>query len=731
MRKRLLALALSASLAAGFATPAWAAEGLFHYSNDCSVGSTQAADEAYEDVNGVWYTKVVPAEEDESWNSEYFAWSGNPDDNNNKDGPQKVFSVDFSDAKQTSFLNIEFDFRFGAESGGFTLKDKHSDSSMISRGNLGVVVRMSSGKLAVEKVSGGASITIDPDAWYHITLRGYSLGKEGSGLCYYSLYIQEYDGSGQLIGELQTFKEGFPARQDKTAPNRLMFTETANVDNLEISEVPVGSVILTTKDNITSIEVGEELQLTAQALTAENEPMPNAATYNLTSTVEDGKVKVTTAGLLMVDSDAAPQTVTVKATAGVVESNEVTIQITEPSGPAPEPNPEPGDDFDKENPDYLKGGNYYYNDCSTDGVTGALLVADTKSPNGTLYYKTNPANDSSTTFDIDYGAGMTGFTVLQADVRFDANGAGFTIRNKASTKGDYNTHVQRQDDKNGTPKLVIEKGATYMTIDPKTWYQITLRGAYGTDGPVDMYVQAYGEDGKLAGEAQKFENVVKRNNKDHNRFMIDTGTSIDNVRVYQVAPGDVALTAEGGVAELAANSTLQFSSTILTTKGEAMPSGSGMVKYEVYDKDSGRKHTDDDIVITADGLLKVRGNAPEQTIEIRATSKAARTATGSYALNITPVDVPMLELKNVGFNSLEDPTRLVNVTGVLNYVPEEDLVFVAAIYDATGILKTCYAREVPADEIDPDAPLSINFNGNLPADFNPNSDQIKIYTWTR
>lgn len=731
MKKRLLALALTACLAVGCASPTWAADGLFSYSNDCSAGSTQESDEAFTAVDGVWYAR---SETDETWDSDYLVWSGNLD--NNDRGAAEVFAVDFSSSKRTTFLNIEFDIRFGGEDGGFKLKNTHSTPSMVSRGDDTITANMKGGKLVLDARS-GADISLEADGWYRVTIRGFCLGNKDAvpGNSAYSLGIQAYEANGEL-GAMQMYSESFTSRSSKGAPTRLMFTKHVSVDNIAVDEVAVDSVSLAATEGAATVKAGETLQFIAQPLTNQNEPMPNAVAYALTGSTDDKVTINASSGLLTAAADAEDQTVTVTATSGGVTSAGVAIDVTTsntPIDPPPEEpddsKPEPGDSFNKA--EVAKGGLYYYDDCTNEGQIGAVVVKDGKSPNGTPYYKMDPEIDASTTaFSIDYSPGkdLGTFCVWQADIRFDENHSGFTPKNQTGTKGNLSTCVRRHDE-GGKSYLAVQTGGssykTYMEIDTTTWYQITMRGFFGSDGArIDLYAQAYDDQGNLVGEPQKFDNVNRRNDKAVKRIVMERGTSIDNVRVYEVAPGTLEITAKDGVTKLNAGNTLPFSATLFTARNEAMPSSASMVKYELYQNET--QYFGDDASISEEGVLSVEGFAADQTLTVRASSKTAAGVYDDWDVEIA--SVAMLELKTVGFN--KDYTRLVNVTGTLNYIPDDDLAFLIAIYDETGVLKTCFTKQLAVEEMDTGV-LTINFNGALPGDFDQNSDQIKIYTWTR
>lgn len=704
IRKKVLALSMAAALTLGCTSTAWAADSRLDYSNDGS------------DASNGRYVKVTDA--DSTWSTSYYQWNGE----NDADG-KSGFAVDFSEEQKSSFLNIEFDLRFGQEGGGFELREADKNRDRMYGGDPAIQASVTDGKLVLQRVSGGAEVAIDPAAWYHVTIRGYSLGDQTAGNSYYSLYLQSYQ-DGVLTGERQTFAEGFASRSNKAKPDRLVFTGDASADNIHVTEVPVSSVRLDTAEDKTEITAGEMLQLTGTALTEYNEPMPDAVTYALSGSTDD-KVHINDTGLLTSDADAADQTVTVTATSGGVTSDELKITVNasdDPVNPGEDNSkPEPGDPFDKEHSDWLQGSTYFYDNCAAEDRTGALLIKDGQSPNGTPYYRTDPSNSSDTLFEFNWGRELSSFTVWQADIRFETDGAGFTLRNKSGTSGNFNTHLYRS----GTT-LAVEKGASYdANVDADTWYQITLRGTYGVDdGQVDLYVQAYDSNGQLTGEIQKFENIYRRNDRATNRMVIDKGVSIDNVRVYEVAPSEVKLSAEGDKTEIPAASTLQFTGKLFTAKGEAMPSSSSAFMYELYQ--DGEKIFPDDISIGEDGLLTVLGSTPEQTITVRATSKTDAALYDEWDVHITPVE--MLQIQTIGFN--EEYTRLVNLSGTMNYVPDEDLAFVIAVYDQNGALKDSHAKQLSAEEADV-GEFTVNVNWDLPADFDQEQDQIRIYIWTR
>lgn len=399
----------------------------------------------------------------------------------------------------------------------------------------------------------------------------------------------------------------------------------------------------------------------------------------------------------------------------------------------------------------VEGGLYYYNDAEVEilgttttditEVTGADLIEDGDSPDGSAYFKSNTGGNPGLNFEFTTSdsAVISDFCVWEMDIRFDDNLSGFTPKNQAVSKvGNLGTCVRRKDEGGKSYLAIQTSGSAYSKlkeISPDSWYRIALRGFYGkpkssgdiqpVEGSfIDLYIAEYDENGML-GEVEKFENVNRRNDTWPRRLYAENGTSIDNVLVYAVAPGKVEISALNNPAEIFAKNTLQFTTKILTSTDEAMPVVENGVRYEVYRSDGSLLL--DGVTVSDTGLMTVAGDVAEQDIKIRAISRLADSAYGEYGIHIKAIDSVVIE--KLGFN--EDFSQIVNITANINQEFETGIVFIVSVYDQNGVMKKSYSKALEADDIDTSKVMKININGDLPTDFNKDTDTIKVFVWEK
>ena len=133
-------------------------------------------------------------------------------------------------------------------------------------------------------------------------------------------------------------------------------------------------------------------------------------------------------------------------------------------------------------------------------ITGDKVVAATienGAPDGTKYIKTgsygnNKYGEYCLESECAYPANTKADVMISLDVRFDADGAGFTPEDKGDSKV-AGAVVLR----NGTIQMQKGSGAndytdTKIKADSSTWYHIALVGRYSaSNANVDMYVWKY------------------------------------------------------------------------------------------------------------------------------------------------------------------------------------------------------------------------------------------------
>lgn len=286
----------------------------------------------------------------------------------------------------------------------------------------------------------------------------------------------------------------------------------------------------------------------------------------------------------------------------------------------------------------------YENDCNT-AMTNLVLSTDT-APDGTAYY-------TSESYEVKTGAGCpigglgensTADLMWEADVKFNADGAGITPYSKDN--GKLGTCVRRHDD-GGKSYISVQKGSSsfdnYAEIDTTKWYHIVLIGRFSApDAKTDMIVYQYdGSEKTLVG---KYENVNQRNMSANNNagaehMNVHLNTSIDNVRIVKL--GADKLDVASDASEIKAGNTMPFTYSA-TRLGQYITKPA--VTWSVYNADNTAPLNDENITI-ADGVLNVGLNASAQTITVRIDTESGISAT--KAINVSAIDI-----SNVKFDAL-------------------------------------------------------------------------------
>ena len=272
-------------------------------------------------------------------------------------------------------------------------------------------------------------------------------------------------------------------------------------------------------------------------------------------------------------------------------------------------------------------------------ITGDKVVAatiETGAPDGTKYIKTgsygnNKYGEYCLESECAYPANTKADVMLSLDVRFDADGAGFTPEDNGDKKV-AGAVVFR----NGT--IQMQRGGkdytdTKIGADTNTWYHIALVGRYSAaDANVDMYVWKYNSDGtktfvqKVTG--MPLRNMAASNGNGVSHLNILANTSVDNIALYNLGADTISLDS--------LSDTIKAGETMLFTYGATRLDQyitAPAVTWAVYNEANDAVLNDENITISESGLLTIGANASKQKITVRATA-----ANGVYASKTIDVD---------------------------------------------------------------------------------------------
>lgn len=277
-------------------------------------------------------------------------------------------------------------------------------------------------------------------------------------------------------------------------------------------------------------------------------------------------------------------------------------------------------------------------------ITGDKVVAATienGAPDGTKYIKTgsygnNKYGEYCLESECAYPANTKADVMISLDVRFDADGAGFTPEDKGDSKV-AGAVVLR----NGTIQMQKGSGAndytdTKIKADSSTWYHIALVGRYSaSNANVDMYVWKYNANGtktfvqKVEGMPLRNLSQSKENGVSHLNILANT--SFDNVALYNLGADKLALNSPNKTIKAGETMLFTYSATRLDQYITAPA-----VTWSIYNEANNEVLNDENITISDGGLLTIGANASKQKITVRAT--AANGVYASKAIDVDAVD---------------------------------------------------------------------------------------------
>lgn len=356
-----------------------------------------------------------------------------------------------------------------------------------------------------------------------------------------------------------------------------------------------------------------------------------------------------------------------------------------------------------------------------DGELDRLLTADNceapkanaelvESIDGTHAYKATAgyqtANISETASDI----------VVEMDIRFDAEGAGF----QPAKSGKLNTCVVYH---NGG--LCVQTGGSAYTtlagnISMDDWFHITL--IRKKDAYAHIVFEKYDEDGNLT-PVGTYKDVNQRNNEATAFVNINANTTYDNIRVLTPNPTDVTISTDAET--VFAGRSIKASSAILWNGLEMKNPDASTFEYRIYDADDELMLTDGLVTVNGEGLINVDAMANAQDYHVRAVIKTS----GKYAskkFTVTSSDI--ITINKLGANL--DETRLVRLFVTKNFYYTDELTFLVKIVDERGNLVDIYTKQMYGDSLKT-GNNTVSLDYDLPENFDKTKHTVKVYAFTK
>ena len=268
---------------------------------------------------------------------------------------------------------------------------------------------------------------------------------------------------------------------------------------------------------------------------------------------------------------------------------------------------------------------------------GATLETE-GAPDGSSYIVSGDA-------DIDglcsIGADSMADMLWEGDIFMNEEGAGFSIRNKANN---YGTCIHMN---NG--QFAIQTGGSsytrYAAVPVDKWLHVELKGRYSApDARIDMTVYYYNDDGTRTlvdtYPAVNLRNLSANNKAGAMDITVHAHTSVDNLRATLL--GADAINIVDYPESIKGGNTSQITYGA-TRQGEYITSPA--VTWSVYNSDNSAPLEDENVTISATGLLNVGLNAASQTVYVRATAES-----GVYGS--VPVQIEAVDASDVKFDTL-------------------------------------------------------------------------------
>ncbi len=696
-----------------------------------------------------------------------------------------VFTLSDTTIMTNEFL-LSFDFCFdtvdGTVPGTMTIRNS---------GKYGPIFSYDSGNLRTQTGSSSYQTiaAISPDTWYTAEIEGKMVVSDAYAV------MRVYDSEGNLVNELENLNlRQFYSSSSNGNPDRMVVSNGISIDNLRlISENPDEIAVTAALDEVNAgnavvmdyTMLRQSVEMTKYSVTWSVYDEANE------NEITDGTVSMTSSGQLVVDIDSPDQVVTVRAAADfnnktLVGTKQVTIKAVDVSSEKFDAITITGSQSVKAGTSAsytftaTKNGTDVTADLTTDDVAwsvydyaninpsgntaftiedGVLTVADgtipqtvyirASTPSGNVFgslavateFGTSqqetvlgydaceePIDTATTVTSIDgsYAYYTTATTKLinfgntsdyvltELDVKFEGEGSGFTLdRADGTLNSCFRYH-------NGS--ICLQTGSSsysaQMTADTDTWYHLEVLYSSGNaDASVNIYT--YNADGTM-GEPKTCLDISLRNGKDYGTLQIEPATYIDNVKISTPAANELTITP--------ANNTMFAGETNQVTASayrNSLPlkDASG-VTWEVLDEE-GLPIIDGTVSIDpTTGLVTVDALADAQTITVRATSSTGTVATAEIIIQSSE----LFTVTNIGVN--EDDTKIVKLYFDMNFTYVNDVTFIIGIYGADGTMKGVTMRSNSGKSFSVGS-NEVTLDYTLPDDFDPDSDTINVFVWTR
>ena len=508
--------------------------------------------------------------------------------------------------------------------------------------------------------------------------------------------------SGVVTAALNAAEQDITVRA--TAESGIYASKRIHIDGVDLSDAKFDSITLEADRDYVS--VNEPLTIRASATLAgadvelsDGDLIWYCADSNDLQSLGDTKWISVTNGVVTVDPKAISQDIRIRA-ADPTDSVRGSIPVHIKSSDALEGNESGAMD------------SLLFSDNCEAAIANASFET---APDGTHAYH------ASSGFSTGYISETSDDLVIELDIRFGGEGAGFT----PSKNGKYNSCVRYHDG-----DLCVQTGGSSYTklvqnISTDKWYHITLIRKQGDLGYAHMIFEEYNENGERINKTL-IKDVNQRNNEATAWVNIETNTSFDNLRVLSPLPDKITVSTD--VRTVFAGGTVQASSALFWKELEMKNPDSSMLAYRIYDADDLYPIDDGSVTVDGTGTISVSSMAATGDYHVRAVCQKNSEVYASAKFSVESSDV--LKINTLGVN--EDGSRLINlnVSRDFYYDPDYEVTFVTELISSDGVIKEVFINRMYGDALTSGENI-ISLGIDIPAWFDKESDTIKIYPVTK
>jgi hypothetical protein len=313
--------------------------------------------------------------------------------------------------------------------------------------------------------------------------------------------------------------------------------------------------------------------------------------------------------------------------------------------------------------------------------------------------------------------------IIYADVKFNANGAGFKLRDSGNTK--EGGEIAYKDGKIGR----IGSDSNFLAFcDANTsdWYRVEIFvrcGGSGQYGKANIY--RYNEDGSLEKLTLQPGTLDLRTMYDltFHHIQVNTDTSIDNLRILKAIPDEIKI--EVSADTVFAGNSVSATYNVFRKGSEILNFPQEKIKWEIHDGTAPISQ-DSGITVSADGTVSVDATVREQTIYLKALLIDNPEVSDTKSIEIKSTEI--FSILGMGVSDLSEGAENVKITEIKvqkDFFYNDKVTFVVAVYDKEGKLakiqfKNMYgdALKMGENKIRVDIDVPENFGG------------AKVMVWT-